>query len=143
MNVLGSLLIFVLFFVLCGCSEKDFSSDSQDADYLESLNLNDFSLIRSKGKSVSLGTNDSMAAISARPMMESRFDYDFWIGNHRKIVLVNVNSGDVLPLVEGEDLYHPVLWAGNRSSESSWDYDSLGVYRAEEGQYFQIIAQKI
>lgn len=143
MNVLGSLLIFVLFFVLCGCSEKNFSSDSQDADYLESLNLNDFSLIRSKGKSVSLGTNDSMAAISARPMMESRFDYDFWIGNHRKIVLVNVNSGDVLPLVEGEDLYHPVLWAGNRSSESSWDYDSLGVYRAEEGQYFQIIAQKI
>jgi uncharacterized protein (TIGR02171 family) len=64
-------------------------------------------------------------------------------GNHRKIVLVNVNSGDVLPLVEGEDLYHPALWTGKRSSESSWDYDSLGVYRAEEGQYFQIIAQKI
>ena len=64
-------------------------------------------------------------------------------GNHRKVVLVNANTGDVLPLVEGEDLLHPVLWAGNRSSESSWDYDSLGVYRAEEGQYFQIIAQKI
>ena len=64
-------------------------------------------------------------------------------GAHRKIVLVNANTGDILPLVEGEDLYHPVLWAGNRSSESPWDYDSLGVYRAEEGQYYRIIAQKI
>jgi len=121
MNVLGSLLIFVLFFVLCGCSEKDFSSDSQDADYLESLNLKDFSLIRSKGMSVSLGTNDSMAAISARPMMESRFDYDFWIGNHEVTCKeMGRDCADSLPATD-VTLFDAVLHCNRRSVAEGFD----------------------
>lgn len=121
MNVLGSLLIFVLFFVLCGCSEKDFSSDSQDADYLESLNLKDFSLIRSKGKSVSLGTNDSMAAISARPMMESRFDYDFWIGNHEVTCKeMGLSCADSLPATD-VTFFDAVLHCNRRSVAEGFD----------------------
>lgn len=121
MNVLGSLLIFVLFFVLCGCSEKDFSSDSQDADYLESLNLNDFSLIRSKGKSVSLGTNDSMAAISARPMMESRFDYDFWIGNHEVTCKeMGRDCADSLPATD-VTFFDAILYSNRRSVAEGFD----------------------
>lgn len=121
MNVLGSLLIFVLFFVLCGCSEKDFSSDSQDADYLESLNLNDFSLIRSKGKSVSLGTNDSMAAISARPMMESRFDYDFWIGNHEVTCKeMGLSCADSLPATD-VTFFDAILYSNRRSVAEGFD----------------------
>ena len=65
-------------------------------------------------------------------------------GAHRKIVLVNVNTGEILPVVEGEDLWHPVLWSGMRAlGESSWDYDSLGVYYAENGQYWRILPQKM
>lgn len=121
MNVLGSLLIFVLFFVLCGCSEKDFSSDSQDADYLESLNLKDFSLIRSKGKSVSLGTNDSMAAISARPMMESRFDYDFWIGNHEVTCKeMGLSCADSLPATD-VTFFDAILYSNRRSVAEGFD----------------------
>ena len=121
MNVLGSLLIFVLFFVLCGCSEKDFSSDSQDADYLESLNLKDFSLIRSKGKSVSLGTNDSMAAISARPMMESRFDYDFWIGNHEVTCKeMGLSCADSLPVTD-VTFFDAILYSNRRSVAEGFD----------------------
>ena len=121
MNVLGSLLIFVLFFVLCGCSEKDFSSDSQDADYLESLNLNDFSLIRSKGMSVSLGTNDSMAAISARPMMESRFDYDFWIGNHEVTCKeMGLSCADSLPATD-VTFFDAILYSNRRSVAEGFD----------------------
>ena len=121
MNVLGSLLIFVLFFVLCGCSEKDFSSDSQDADYLESLYLKYFSLIRSKGMSVSLGTNDSMAAISARPMMESRFDYDFWIGNHEVTCKeMGRDCADSLPATD-VTFFDAILYSNRRSVAEGFD----------------------
>ena len=50
----------------------------------------------------------------------------------------------MLHVVEGEDLWHPVLWSGENSfGESPWDFDSLGVYYAEHGQYWRILPQKM
>lgn len=65
-------------------------------------------------------------------------------GSRRKIVLVKAYTGEMLPIVDGEDLWHPTLWAENRSvGEFSWNYDSLGIYVAEHGQFSHYMGQKI
>ena len=99
MKELVSLFIFLLL-GLCGCSESD-SLDSEDLGYLESLDLKDFTLVRSKGKSVFLGTRDSNASINERPVMESKFDYDFWIFDFvlwflRKFSIVSLKKSEFL-----------------------------------------------
>ena len=62
-------IALTLVLVVGGCSDSDSISDSPKIqDYLESLGLKDFLLVRSKGQSVLLGSQ-----------MESAFDYDFLI----------------------------------------------------------------
>lgn len=55
-------------------------------------------------------------------------------GSHTEIVLVNVASGDVYPLVEGDELWHPNLWfvdEGRSSNRGALDLDSACVYMTD------------
>ena len=52
-------------------------------------------------------------------------------GIHRQIALVNVNNGDIVPLVGGEELWHPCLWVwqdGMNNPKPTVDADSAGAY---------------
>jgi len=52
-------------------------------------------------------------------------------GVHRQIALVNLDNGNVNPLVEGEELWHPCLWVwqdGENHSKPVVDVDSAGSY---------------
>lgn len=52
-------------------------------------------------------------------------------GAHRQIALVNLNNGDIVPLVEGEELWHPCLWIWQEDANSPKpivDVDSAGAY---------------
>lgn len=64
-------------------------------------------------------------------------------GNHKKIVMVNSNSGEILPLVEGAELWHPAFWSHDRDANTRWDYDSLGLYYTENGQITHYLSQKM
>ena len=58
-------------------------------------------------------------------------------GAHSKIVLVNIEDGSVVDLVEGDELWHPSVWVKSNGSDnvsSQIDYDSAGVYYIEGGQ---------
>lgn len=65
-------------------------------------------------------------------------------GAHPKIVLVNLADGDVIDLVEGDELWHPSLWVSREKGSSggpddgpgeeidpSLDLDSVGLYFVE------------
>lgn len=61
-------------------------------------------------------------------IVASLADYN---GAHRQIAFVNLNNGDVSPLVEGEELWHPCLWVwqdGSVHPKPSVDVDSAGAY---------------
>ncbi len=143
MKELVSLFIFLLL-GLCGCSESD-SLDSEDLGYLESLDLNDFTLVRSKGKSVFLGTRDSNASINERPMMESKFDYDFWMGNHEVTCKeIGLSCADSLPATN-VTLFDAILYSNRRSVAEGFDtayfytsatFDNSGSCVAMEGLVF-------
>ena len=64
-------------------------------------------------------------------------------GSHRKIVLTNAYTGESLPLIEGEELWHPSLWTHDRKTNTQWDYDSLGLYYTENGQPTHYLSQKM
>lgn len=52
-------------------------------------------------------------------------------GVHRQVALVNLDNGDVVPLVEGEELWHPCLWVwqdGENYPKPAVDVDSAGAY---------------
>ena len=143
MKELVSLFIFLLL-GLCGCSESD-SLDSEDLGYLESLDLKDFTLVRSKGKSVFLGTRDSNASINERPVMESKFDYDFWMGNHEVTCKeMGISCADSLP-VTNVTLFDAVLYSNRRSVAEGFDtayfytsatFDNSGSCVSMEGLVF-------
>lgn len=50
-------------------------------------------------------------------------------GAHRKIALVDVGDSSIVDLVEGEELWHPCLWAMSKSEAGNLELDSAGVYR--------------
>lgn len=57
-------------------------------------------------------------------------------GAHSKIVLVDIESGDVVDLVEGGELWHPSVWVRSSISDNGGNqinYDSAGVYFVEGG----------
>ncbi len=61
-------------------------------------------------------------------ILTSLTDYN---GAHRQIALVNLNNGDVFPLVEGDELWHPCLWVwqkGENNPKPIVDLDSAGSY---------------
>lgn len=64
-------------------------------------------------------------------------------GGHKKIVLVNSNSGEILPLIEGTEVWHPAFWSHDRDANTQWDYDSLGLYYTENGQPTHYLSQKM
>lgn len=48
---------------------------------------------------------------------------------HTKIALVNIETGDVLPIIEGEELWHPCFWRTSKVIENvDFNIDSAGVY---------------
>lgn len=50
-------------------------------------------------------------------------------GAHTKIALVNINGNSITNLIEGDDLWHPCLWANaTPSSDKNIDLDSAGLY---------------
>ena len=52
-------------------------------------------------------------------------------GSHHKVALVNLDNGDVVPLAEGEELWHPSLWIWQNSPnvpKPVVDFDSAGLY---------------
>lgn len=58
-------------------------------------------------------------------------------GGHRRVALVDLNNGDVVPLVEGEELWHPCLWIwqdGTDLPKPLVDVDSAGVYYDSEAE---------
>ena len=58
-------------------------------------------------------------------------------GVHREVVLVDLNDGRIVPLVEGEELWHPCLWVWQDSPNRPKpvvDMDSAGVYYDSEIQ---------
>ena len=61
-------------------------------------------------------------------IVASLTDYN---GVHRQIALVNLDDGNVFPLVEGEELWHPCLWVwqnGENHPKPTVDLDSAGSY---------------
>ena len=78
------------------------------------------------------------------------FDHSKWVSNgnfavatltnangtHTKIVLVDLTEGDIVELVEGDELWHPSLWISDERpsvKESFLDSDSAGMYTIAEG----------
>lgn len=52
-------------------------------------------------------------------------------GAHQKIVLVNLADSSIVALIEGDELWHPCLWAAENSlvnDDTSLDLDSAGIY---------------
>ena len=139
-----SVLGFALLCVLCGCSESG-SPDKHSLDYLESLDLKDFSLVKAKGKSVFLGTRDSNATIDDRPKMETGFDYDFWMGQHEVTCKeMGLSCTDSLPATN-VTLYDAILYSNRRSVAEGFDtayfytsatFDNHGSCVAMEGLVF-------
>ncbi len=54
-------------------------------------------------------------------------------GVHEKIALVSSKNNQIIYLAEGDELWHPCLWtkAGNDSTYSNLDPDSIGMYMTE------------
>ena len=52
-------------------------------------------------------------------------------GAHRKIALINLKDSSIIQLAEGDELWHPCLWAAEPPrlpQNASLDYDSAGIY---------------
>jgi len=61
-------------------------------------------------------------------------------GAHQKIVLVQMSRGEIIELAEGEELWHPSLWAKTASEISNQlNSDSAGVYFANGGEEVEVI----
>jgi uncharacterized protein (TIGR02171 family) len=58
-------------------------------------------------------------------------------GNHQKVVLIDLVSGNIVPLVEGAELWHPCLWVWQDNpnvAKPVVNLDSAGVYFNSEDQ---------
>ena len=62
-------------------------------------------------------------------------------GAHQKIVLVNMTDSSVTELMEGDELWHPSLWANFGAileADNILDLDSAGIYLSEDHQMEQV-----
>ncbi len=62
-------------------------------------------------------------------------------GAHRRIVLLNAFTGDVLDILQGEELWHPAVWMNERDHslvDPDLDLDSAGVYYTPEMGYYAL-----
>jgi len=66
-------------------------------------------------------------------------------GAHQKIALVNIKTGSITNLVEGDELWHPCFWTpfDKATSETSWSEDSVGVYLSAENQSAGELSRKM
>ncbi len=122
MKKVACLFLFLLALMDLGaCSDSDSSMGSDVSDYEDLLSGEDFTLIRSKGKEVTLGTDKSSASIKDRPSMKVAFDYDFFIGNHEVTCAeMGRDCGDSLPVVD-ITYFDAVLYANKRSIADNLD----------------------
>ena len=138
--------ILLVELVLMACSNSESLQDSlTPVEYLDTLSLEDMVLIRSKGKSVLLGTEDKSAPIKERPSMNASFDYDYLIGTHEVTCgEMGLECEDSLPATE-VTLYEAMLYANRRSVEEGFDtaysytkalFDESGVCTSLEGLKF-------
>lgn len=150
MKNIACLLLFILLCLLA-CSNSEYVSSesispgSRETDYLDSLSLSDMALIRSKGKSVVLGTDDKSAPVNERPSMEVTFDYDFLIGTHEVTCgEIGLECEDSLPATD-VTLYEAILYANKRSVAEGFDtaysytmaqFDETGICSSLEGLKF-------
>ena len=146
MKKLFCLFILFLFLGLEACSNSESAAATQkEPDYLESLALNDFALIRSKGNSVVLGTDDTSASVKDRPSMVASFDYDYLIGKHEVTCgEMALDCSDSLPATN-VTFFDAVLYANKLSSLNGLDtaytytkasFDEEGSCVALEGLVF-------
>ena len=138
--------ILLVELVLMACSNSESLQDSHTpVEYLDTLSLEEMVLIRSKGKSVSLGTEDESAPIKERPSMKVSFDYDYLIGMHEVTCgEIGLECDDSLPANE-VTLYEAMLYANRRSVEEGFDtaysytmafFDEAGICTSLEGLKF-------
>ena len=66
-------------------------------------------------------------------------------GAHLKIALVHLKDSSVTTLVEGDEIWHPCLWASSGASEEkiAWDEDSVGVYVSAANQTNYLLSHKM
>ncbi len=123
MRFLVPFVVFCLCF-LCSCSNSVSEWEREEQNRispLDSFELKDMSLVRSFGKKVSIGTDNSSASLKDRPSMRVVFDYDFFIGTH-EITCAEMGRPceDLLPATR-VTYFDAVLYANKRSIEEGFD----------------------
>ena len=130
------IIIAAVFLSIVGCSNSDSVSGwNSETDALYKLELDGFTLIQSKGKSVTLGTDNETASIKDRPTMEVSFDYDFWIETHEVTCGdMGLSCEDSLPATD-VTFYDAVLYANRRSKAEGLDtvYTYSEIFFDEKG----------
>ena len=71
------LLALGLLIALLGCSNSEYAPGAGENDYLGSLELKDFVVIRSKGKTVTLGTDEESYARLKNEVVYLRAEVEF------------------------------------------------------------------
>lgn len=126
MRSLFCIVALFVAFVFQACSNSEYVSvPHDDASALESLDLQDFAQMRSKGKTIVLGTDESSASIKDGPAMKVSFDYDYWIGRHE---VTHKEFGRVCKEDDCENLpvtdvtfFDAVLYANKKSKDDGLD----------------------
>lgn len=76
------LLLFCSFALLAGCWGGDSSAAAMTDAEREKALIDNFVEVLASGKTVAMGTNDTLASADERPQMNVVFDYDYYIGKH-------------------------------------------------------------
>lgn len=119
---------FLVFFLLCACSETSSSSSNEDYSETNSDTEHEGMLrIAATAKSVEVGTDSSNAASGETPAMQVSFDYDYSIGLHEvtRKEYANWTGKDIeeknsLPMTN-ITYYDAVLAANARSKKEKLD----------------------
>ena len=131
MRFISTVVVALCAVYLCSCSNSISEWEREEANRvspLDTFDLKDMSLIRSYGKTVTLGTMDKAASLKDRPSMRVAFDYDYLIGT-REITCAEMGRPceDSLPATR-VTYFDAVLYANKRSKEEGFDtaYSYLG-----------------
>lgn len=131
MRFISTVVVALCAVYLCSCSNSISEWEREEANRvspLDTCDLKDMSLIRSYGKTVTLGTMDKAASLKDRPSMRVAFDYDYLIGT-REITCAEMGRPceDSLPATR-VTYFDAVLYANKRSKEEGFDtaYSYLG-----------------
>lgn len=133
-------LVCYLLMIACSDDSSSIASSPEDSpvETKPDRTYADFVSVKSKGKEVNLGTNDSKARASERPLMTVKFDYDFSIASHettcgefRSLMGDRVKDlpcdEDSLP-VANVTFFDAVLYANEMSK--TYELDTAYTYRS-------------